>query len=176
MTSLPGLPSGHSPRRKPLALVILSGGGFTFETRRLLDALRDDLDFLYVRTEFGGIPGEAGLPGGECRPVLSFSTKTRGSVGRDLRAFLSTLATSLVLARRRRIDLIVAVGCSHAVPMLLAGRMLRVRTVFVESITRVGRLSNTGRLIYHCRLATMFIVQWPDLRAAYPSSRLGTIL
>ena len=116
------------------------------------------------------------MPAGECHPVPSFSSKTRGWLGRDLRAFLRTLATSVVLTRRRRIDLIVAVGCSHAVPMLLAGRLLRVRTVFVESITRVGRLSNTGRLIYHCRLATMFVVQWPDLRAAYPKSRLGTIL
>ena len=60
--------------------------------------------------------------------------------------------------------------------MLLAARLLRVRTVFVESITRVGRLSGTGRLIYHCRLATVFVVQWPALRAAYRSSRLGTIL
>lgn len=171
MTSLPG-----APPRRPRALVVLSGGGFTFETGRLLDALRDGFDFFYIRTEFGGIPGEGGLPGGAWRPVLSFSTKTRGWIGRDVRAFLGTLVTSLLLARRRRIDLIVAVGCSHAVPMLLAGRMLGIRTVFVESITRVGRLSNTGRLIYHCRLATMFVVQWPDLHAVYPSSRLGTIL
>ncbi len=170
------MPPPGSPPGRPLALVILSGGGFTFETRCLLAAVGDDLDFLYLRTEFGGIPGEAGLPGGECHTVPAFSSKTRGWLGRDLRAFGRTLATSLLLARRRRVELVIAVGCSHAVPMLLAARLLRVRTVFVESITRVGRLSNTGRLIYHCRLATMFIVQWPDLRAAYPASRLGTIL
>ncbi len=169
-------PSGPSAGRKPLALVILSGGGFTFETGCLLAAMRDDLDFLYLRTEFGGIPGDAGLPAGEWRPVPAFSTKTSGSLARDLRAFLRTLATSLVLARRRRVDLVIAVGCSHAVPMLLAARLLRVRTVFVESITRVSRLSNTGRLIYHCRLATLFVVQWPELRSTYPASRLGTIL
>ncbi len=168
--------AGPSRGRKPLALVILSGGGFSFETGRLLDAIRDDLDFLYLRTEFGGTPGEAGLPPGECHPVPSFSSKTRGSPGRDVGAFLRTLAASLALGRRRRIDLMLAVGCSHAVPMLLAGRMLRIRTVFVESITRVGRLSHTGRLVYHCRLASLFIVQWPDLRAAHAASRLGTIL
>jgi hypothetical protein len=168
--------AGTHPRAKPVALVIISGGGFTFETKCLLRQIGDDFDFVYLRTEFGGTPGEGDLPGGESHPVPSFASKTRGSARDSLRAFVLTLRATRHAVRRHRVATIIAVGCSHAVPMLLAGRLAGVPTVFIESITRVRHLSATGKLVYHLRLARLFIVQWPGLHGAYPASRLGTIL
>jgi UDP-N-acetylglucosamine:LPS N-acetylglucosamine transferase len=162
--------------RKPVALVILSGGGFTFETKCLLSALEDKFDFIYLKTAHGGVPGEDGIPYGKAYAALSFASKTKPSVAASLRAFFKTFAMTLRVIRRTDIDLVLAAACSHAVPMLLAGRLLGRRTICIESITRVDRLSNTGKLVYHLRLASTFLVQWPNLRNDYPLSRLGTIL
>jgi hypothetical protein len=162
--------------RRPVTLVVLSGGGFTFETKCLLTGISNDSDFIYLRTEFGGTPGEDHIPDGESYLVPSFSTKTRKSIRRSVNAFLTTFKVTLNLVRRRPIDAIIAVGCSHAVPMFLVGRMLGRRTIYIESVTRVDQLSRTGKIIYYFRLAWIFIVQWPDLQKSYPSSQLGTIL
>lgn len=162
--------------QRPVALVILAGGGFAFETKCLLATLGNDLDFIYLKTQFGGMPGEGVIPDGAIHPVPSFATITQRSARRSVDAFLKTFMKTLALLRRRRIDLVIAVGCSHAVPMLLAGRLFRRRTVYIESITRVDRLSNTGKLVYRLRLATIFLIQWPGLQKCYPASRLGTVL
>jgi UDP-N-acetylglucosamine:LPS N-acetylglucosamine transferase len=168
--------TAHHLSPRPVALVILSDGELAFETRCLLNELKNEFDFVYLKTEFGGEPGEDGIPPGKAHRALSFASKTRPSVLTSLCAFLGTFAMTLRLIRRAKVDIVLASACSHAVPMLLAGRLLRRRTICIESITRVDRLSNTGKLVYHLRLATTFLVQWPTLRIAYPLSRLGTIL
>jgi UDP-N-acetylglucosamine:LPS N-acetylglucosamine transferase len=163
-------------RRRPVALVVLSGGGFTFETKCLLASMADDVDFIYIKTEFGGVPGEGNIPFGKSYVVPSFSTKTKKSIRRSIYAFLRTFATTLYLVRTQSVDFLVTVGCSHAVPMFLAGRLSGRSTVYIESITRVNKLSMTGKMIYYFRLSTIFIVQWADLKKAYPSSQVGSIL
>ncbi|MDX5931520.1 hypothetical protein [Acidiphilium acidophilum] len=45
------------PTRKPSALVILSGGGFTFETKCLLASIGGDFRFVYLATEYWGTLG-----------------------------------------------------------------------------------------------------------------------
>jgi hypothetical protein len=162
--------------RKPIALVVLSGGGFTFETKCLLMSIKDDADIIYLRTEFGGIPGESNIPVGESHLVPSFSTKTQKSFTRSIRAFLVTFKMTLYLVRNRPVDVLITVGCSHAVPMFLVGRILGRKTIYIESVTRVDQLSITGKIVYYFHLATIFIVQWPDLQRFYPSSQFGSTL
>lgn len=162
--------------RLPTLLVILSGGGFTFETRTLLGHLRDRADFVYVRTHFGGMPGQDGIPPGEAREVPSFATVTRKSPSASAHAFARTFLTTCGIILSRRVDAILSVGCSHAIPMLLAGRLTGRRNIFIETITRTDRLSTTGKIVYHLRLADQFFVQWPDLQVQYPRSRASTIL
>jgi UDP-N-acetylglucosamine:LPS N-acetylglucosamine transferase len=161
---------------KPTALVILSGGGFTFETKCLFRAIGDDFHFVYLATEYGGTPGEPGIPPGPRYQVPQFASVTHRSIRRSALAFIGTFTRTISVLRAERIDLIIAIGCSHAVPMLLAGRLRGCRTVYLESITRADRLSNTGRIVYHLRLATKFLVQWPALQRRYKGSDLGTIL
>lgn len=162
--------------RKPVALIVLSGGGFYFETKCLLMNIRSDVNLIYLRTEYGGVPGEDDIPDGDRYLVPSFSSKTRQSIIVSINAFLKTFKITFDLIRHHPVDTIIAVGCSHAVPMFLAGRIMGRRTVYIESVTRVDRLSITGKIVYYSRLAGIFIVQWPDLQKIYPSSQLGTIL
>jgi beta-1,4-N-acetylglucosaminyltransferase len=44
------------------------------------------------------------------------------------------------------------------------------RIVYVESIARVRKLSLSGAILYHSRLADAFFVQWAELQARLPRS------
>ncbi len=61
-----------------------------------------------------------------------------------------------------------AIFCSATNCHRRAVGLARGRVVYVESIARVYRLSLTGKILYHLRLADSFFVQWPDLRTTYP--------
>lgn len=161
---------------KPVVLVVLSGGGFTFETKCLLRDIEPNFNFVYLATQFGGEPGEPGIPLGARYEVPSFSSMTQRSLRRSINAFIQTFTITRQVIRTKAIDMIIVIGCSYAVPMLLAGRLGRRKTVYIESITRVDQLSNTGRLVYHLRLASRFLVQWPRLQKSYPASELGSVL
>ena len=165
-------PEGPRPR----LLTVVPGAGFTFETSCLLRGLADDFDLIFMRTEYGGVPGEAGLPDGESFSVRPFGTLTQPSPLQSAHAFLNAFLVTLAILRRREVQLVVVVGTPHAVPILLAARLSRVPTAFVESITRVDQLSHTGKLVRRLRLASRLFVQWPALQALHPDSELGTIL
>ena len=138
--------------------------------------MNGDADFVYLATEFGGVPGEHGIPPGTSHRVPTFQTVSNKSTSQSIYAFLKVFFTALAVIRRNRVSSVIGVGCSHAVPMFLAGMVLRRKNVFIESITRVNDLSNTGKLVYRMRLSQLFVVQWPGLNALYPRSTLGTVL
>lgn len=163
-------------RTRKTILTVIPGAGFTFETSCLVRQLADEFELLYLTTVYGGQPGRDGLPPGEgfqVEPFPTFTAKSRPGLVKALAvAFLVTLKVLLT----RKVDLVLVVGSPHAAPMMLAARLLGRRTVFVESITRVDRLSDTGRLVRRLGLAERVFVQWPSLSARERSSELGTIL
>ncbi len=82
---------------------------------------------------------------------------------------LLNLFRNLILAwnvlRKEKPDAIVSTGAGVAVPFFWIGKILGIRTVFIESLTRIHDLSLTGKLIYP--FASRFFVQWPELGARY---------
>lgn len=153
-------------------LTVLTGGGFLSETRALLDGLEPG-QRAFLATIYGML---SNAPDGPKYLVPMFETVTRRSKIKCALAFLITFAFALQVIRWERVGLVICVGSSHSVPILLAARLLRRRSVFVESITRANDLSGTGKLVYRLKLADRFYVQWPELQAAYPTVLLGTIL
>ncbi len=75
---------------------------------------------------------------------------------------------SLVVLIRVRPKAIISAGPAIAVPVSVVGKLLGVRIVFIESASRVNRLSLTGRMMYHW--ADLFFVQWPVLQKPYPKA------
>lgn len=170
---------GHSPQDGkdiPTILTVSPGAGCTFETSCLARQLAGNFKLIYLTTVYGGEPGRDGLPPGEAFGVEPFPTLTARSGLGAAKALASAFFVTLGVLLTRRVDLVVVVGSPHAAPMMLAARLLGRRTTFVESITRVDRLSVTGRLVQRLRLAKTLFVQWPGLHAREPGSRLGTIL
>lgn len=81
-------------------------------------------------------------------------------VARNIPNFFRNLALARRIICEYRPDVILSTGAALAVPFFVMGRLLGVRTVYVESFTRVNRPSLTGRLVYP--LASVFFVQWPS--------------
>ncbi|MHC4473540.1 MAG: hypothetical protein ACYS99_21575, partial [Planctomycetota bacterium] len=65
---------------------------------------------------------------------------------------IKNLVKNLLLAwrtlRSERPDMILSTGAGVAVPFLVLGRLLGIRTVYVESITRITELSLSGHMVY----------------------------
>jgi beta-1,4-N-acetylglucosaminyltransferase len=86
-------------------------------------------------------------------------TIAHGPTNRSVAKLLRNLGLSWRVLRRHRPDAIVSTGAALAVPFFLFGRLLGIRCVYVESVTRTESLSLSGRLVYP--LASRFFVQWP---------------
>lgn len=99
----------------------------------------------------------------------------RGPTNRSLSALVANIGLAVRLLRRHRPDAILSTGAGLSVPFFLIGKLLRIRLVYVESITRIETISLSGKLVY--RLADSFFVQWPEAaerrrRAVYAGSVL----
>lgn len=92
-----------------------------------------------------------------------------GPTNRSLR----NLARNLVLARRIlraiRPSVMISTGAGVAVPFAWWARLMRVPVVYVESFTRIGELSLSGRMI--SPVAERVYVQWPETAQAVPGAR-----
>lgn len=76
---------------------------------------------------------------------------------------------------RKRPELLISTGAGLAVPFIAAAKLLGVRTVFIESISRTRELSLSGKLVYP--LVDELYVQWPECRKRYPRSQYrGVVL
>ena len=84
----------------------------------------------------------------------------RGPTNRHLGNMVRNAVLAWRLLRRRRPDAILSTGAGLAVPFFFVGRLLGIRCVYVESVTRTESLSLSGRMVYP--LATTFFVQWPQ--------------
>ena len=81
---------------------------------------------------------------------------------------------ALLILRKSQPDLVVSTGAGLAVPFILASKLLGIKTVFIESISRSGSLSLSGRLLYN--LVDELYVQWPECLERYPKAQYKGIV
>lgn len=162
---------------KRRVLVTLTGGGYLAETLALLRTLGTSYDYCYVTCHGDLLPREGEIPPGPCYRMRSVTQLRQPSPLARLRGLVFGLSYAWHVLRVADPDVIVCVGTSIAVPLCFWGRVLRRRTVFVESIARAENLSTTGRILARLRLVDRFYVQWPDL-CGYASGAVyrGTVL
>jgi UDP-N-acetylglucosamine:LPS N-acetylglucosamine transferase len=75
--------------------------------------------------------------------------------------FLSTLS----ILFKEKPKLIVSTGSEIAIPAFYLAKVLRIKSIFIESWARVIEPSSTGRLVYP--VADVFLVQWERLLPKY---------
>jgi len=90
---------------------------------------------------------------------------------RNAKNLVKNLWLAWRILRRERPHAIVSTGAGVAVPFLWVGRLLGVRTIYIESLARIQSLSLSGKLVYP--IVHRFFVQWPELLHRYPKAIYG---
>lgn len=130
-------------------LLVCSPGGHLQQMLALKPAW-GDLDHAWVTLPSADV--DAALTGEEV-------TLAHGPTNRSLKNLVRNAFLAWRVLRRRRPDAILSTGAGLAVPFFLLGRLLGIRLVYVESVTRTESISLSGRLVYP--LASRFFAQWP---------------
>ena len=145
--------------------LVCSHGGHLLEILQLVDAFEGhEVFFVTYRSE----------------RTKEFAKTTRAylleNIGKSPLRLLMSLPQALRIVLRERPRLIVSTGSEVAIPFFYLAKLLRIKTVFIESVCRVRSPSATGKLVYPA--ADLFLVQWEQLLDAYgPKARFeGGIL
>ncbi|MGF1540122.1 MAG: PssD/Cps14F family polysaccharide biosynthesis glycosyltransferase [Pleurocapsa sp.] len=72
--------------------------------------------------------------------------------------------------QQERPQLVLSTGAGVTVPFIILAKLAGIKTVFIESFTRVEELSLSARLVMPF-LDTIY-VQWEQLTAKYPKAKL----
>ncbi len=149
-------------------LVVLGEGGHTRQMLQLLDQLGPHHEYHYlIAAEDRLSEGKIRLPGPVYRAGRPRS-KVQGRTDSLPVAAWNTLRSLGQLAPllwRIHPQAVLANGPALAVPAALLGKLLGAAIIYVESASRVQRMSTSGRLVYP--FADLFIVQWPQLQAKH---------
>jgi UDP-N-acetylglucosamine:LPS N-acetylglucosamine transferase len=137
--------------RRPI-LAVASGGGHWVQLQRLRPAF-DGHDVVYVTTLAG-----LAVPGAKVFIVRDAS--------RNEKLGLIMLAVQLlrIIISVRPLS-VVTTGAAPGVLALRIAKLLRIRTVWVDSIANVDEMSLSGRLAR--KHADLWLTQWPHLVEKY---------
>lgn len=139
------------PGKSQRILVIASGGGHWVQLLRLRPAF-DGFDVVYVSRDPSS---KADVPGAR------FLTIGEASRSQKL-AFFRVALQALWILIRVRPSVIITTGAAPGLVTLALGKSLfRAKTVWIDSIANVEKLSGSGVLA--ARFADVRLTQWPDL-------------
>src|SRR5437016_14195844 len=133
---------------KPRICIVSSCGGHLTEVRTLRAAY-DDCEHFYVINKRASVPAD-----------MKGKTYFIRHSERDLLFFVNLWEAWRIL-RKEQPSLILSTGAGPVVPFALVGKLLGIRTIFIETFNRVNEPSLSGRIMYH--LADRFFYQWQSL-------------
>ncbi len=151
--------------------VVLGRGGHTAQTFALVDLLGRNYQYLYLIGVLDRLtPKKIRIPG-TVLPVLPPRLLPQDSKIMSVVRTIVTLFLSFIYFLLLRPKVVLSCGTGLTVPVFCAARALGVKTVFIESMSRVTELSMTGRLLLG--KTDLFFVQWPQLAEKTPGALYG---
>jgi UDP-N-acetylglucosamine:LPS N-acetylglucosamine transferase len=137
-----------------LALVCSSGGHFL--QLYLLKELWKDYERIWVT-----------FPGNDTEYFLSGEKVCWGyfPTNRNPINFFKNLILALQILSKERPDAVLSTGAGISVPFIFIAKIFRIKTIYIESLTRIDELSLSARLVYG--VADHMFVRWPELAARY---------
>ncbi|MFW9967164.1 MAG: hypothetical protein ACFFEA_08415 [Candidatus Thorarchaeota archaeon] len=151
--------------------VVLGRGGHTAQTFALIDLLGKRFRYLYLFGIMDRLTPKKIRIRGKSLPVFAPRLLPQDSRIMSVIRTLFTLLLSFIYFVIYRPVAVVSCGTGLTVPVFYAARILGIRTVFIESMSRVESLSITGRLLRG--KTDLFIVQWPGLADRVPNAVYG---
>jgi len=141
--------------------VVLGRGGHTAQTFALVGLLGSKFKYLYMIDLLDRLtPRKIRLPG-RVLPVIQPRLLPQDSKIMSAVRTVATLLLSFVYILVFRPEVVISCGTGLTLPIFYSARILKVKTVFVESMSRVESLSITGRMLLG--KTNLFFVQWPTL-------------
>ena len=97
-----------------------------------------------------------------------------GPTNRNFINLVRNFFLSCKVLYREKPTCIISTGAAVAIPLIVLGRIMGIKTVYIESFARQSGLSITGLILYP--IVNEFIVQNKNLCNDYPRARfLGTV-
>lgn len=134
-----------------IALVCSHGGHLT-ELLYLMDAFKDHDVFFVTYNNFR-------------TEKLDYPKYLMKNIGTNPIRMLQSFFKFIQIFRREKPDIIISTGSEIAIPAIFLAKILRKKTIFIESWCRVKTKSATGKMIYY--ISDEFLVQWPQLLEIY---------
>jgi UDP-N-acetylglucosamine:LPS N-acetylglucosamine transferase len=121
---------------KARVLFSLGGGGHLYEALWLAQNFEESSELYFITSRSSAIPKRHPVVPESCFKICDIATIAGGDkmltkAANTLRATFQAMRVYLAVNP----ELVVGVGTALSVPMSLAAIMLRIRTVFVESVT-----------------------------------------
>jgi UDP-N-acetylglucosamine:LPS N-acetylglucosamine transferase len=155
---------------KKLAIV-LGRGGHTAQTFALVDLLGKRFSYLYLIGILDRLTPKKIRIDGRVLRVFAPRLLPQDSRVMSVIRTLFTMLLSLIYFVICRPVAVVSCGTGITIPVFYAARVLGIKTVFIESLSRVESLSITGRLLRG--KTDLFMVQWPELANRVPEAIYG---
>ena len=83
------------------------------------------------------------------------------NIGRNIWRMLKAILLALGILLKEKPDVVLSLGAEIAIPFFYVGKLLRAKTIFIESWSRLSNLSGTGKFVYP--VSDVFLVQWEQL-------------
>ena len=147
-----------------ICLVCSSGGHFQ-ELLRLRHAWQESEHFWVT------------FPGVDTNPLLAAEEMISAyhPTNRNLWNLFRNTIIAWQILKKKRPEIIISTGAGIAIPFFYLAKFFGIRTIYIESLTRIHSLSLTGKLLYP--VADQFYVQWPGLaRRLHKAVYKGQIL
>lgn len=87
------------------------------------------------------------------------------NIGKNPLLIAYALFSIFRILRNEKPKLIISTGAEIAIPAFYLAKLLRIKSIFIESWTRVVEPSGTGKIVYP--VSDVFLVQWERLLAQY---------
>ncbi len=93
---------------------------------------------------------------------------------RSIKALIINTKRAVAILRKEKPDLIISSGAAPAIPFFWLGKMMGMKTIYIEVFDRIDKPTLSGKLCYP--VTDRFIVQWKDLKKVYKKAiNLGSI-
>ncbi len=137
-------------RRKRI-FAVSSKGGHWVQLMRIVPAFGDRYDLMYCSTkaDYANVVGTDNF--------VAIKDYTRHTAWRIFPVF----TTAFKALRRFRPDVILTTGSGPAIAVILAGRLLGIKSIWIDSMANAQHMSLSGRIAR--RIASRVYTQWPHL-------------
>ncbi|ALM76395.1 PssD/Cps14F family polysaccharide biosynthesis glycosyltransferase [Thermococcus barophilus] len=132
--------------------IICSHGGHLTEMLYLMDAFKNH-DVFFVTYDH---PRTRGLP---------YKKYLFPNFGEKPFKIITYLPKIVNVITKEKPDIMISNGAEIAVPFFYLGKILGIKTIFIECYTRIDEPTITGRLVYP--LSDYFFVLWPEMLQPY---------